>query len=669
MGTLTSVKIPRILLVFVTLFLVSSRIQVCYCQDGDDGGEDGEDAPETPPGQDDCNGIFLTYNFNGREKEYPRLKNATAQAWAFKAVASILNAGSEELKAWRMFVGFHNREILVSATGATIVDGTDFPAAVGNGTTFVGNPMVDLKTAAETAGDINQISVQIEITGTQFGVKPPQLPMPKQLKLVNDGWKCPGAKRKGGYMHVCCKKDPKFKVPKVKATKFAPRQWGDLSISYDILQAYSNNYLAQVTLDNINPLGHFDHWNLTWEWQNGEFIQDMRGAFTYRKDYSACIYGAAGKYYKDFDFSNVMNCEKRPYVSDMPADRANDTKLGKIPYCCRNGSLLPSLMDPNKARSIFQMTVFKLPPYDNRTALVPPVKWQIKGVLVSNYRCGPPIRVDPTEFPDPSGLLSKSNAVATWQVVCNMTRPEKKKARCCVSFSAYYNESVIPCSTCACGCPDTDKCNPNARAMLLPSEALLVPFVNRTAKAKAWASIKKRPIPKPLPCPDNCGVSINWHINSDYTSGWTARMTLFNWEDFPFEDWYTAVRMDKAFAGYENVYSFNGTKVIRGNKVLFFQGLKDMNYLVGETNGTDPKKDPRVPGKQQSVISFTKQHTPGINIQAGDGFPTRVYFNGEECALPTVFPIKDSAHKSPISFLLVLFIAVMSFMMMQDQFR
>ncbi|KAL5736026.1 hypothetical protein ACOSP7_030496 [Xanthoceras sorbifolium] len=668
MGTLPSVKIPRILLVFVTLFLVSSRIQVCYCQDGDDGGEDGEDAPETPPGQDDCNGIFLTYNFNGREKEYPRLKNATAQAWAFKAVASILNAGSEELKAWRMFVGFQNREILVSATGATIVDGTDFPAAVGNGTTFVGNPMVDLKTAAETAGDINQISVQIEITGTQFGVKPPQLPMPKQLKLVNDGWKCPGAKRKGGYMHVCCKKDPKFKVPKVKATKFAPRQWGDLSISYDILQAYSNNYLAQVTLDNINPLGHFDHWNLTWEWQNGEFIQDMRGAFTYRKDYSACIYGAAGKYYKDFDFSNVMNCEKRPYVSDMPADRANDTKLGKIPYCCRNGSLLPSLMDPNKARSIFQMTVFKLPPYDNRTALVPPVKWQIKGVLVSNYKCGPPIRVDPTEFPDPSGLLSKSNAVATWQVVCNMTRPEKKKARCCVSFSAYYNESVIPCSTCACGCPDTDKCNPNARAMLLPSEALLVPFVNRTAKAKAWASIKKRPIPKPLPCPDNCGVSINWHINSDYTSGWTARMTLFNWEDFPFEDWYTAVRMDKAFAGYENVYSFNGTKVIRGNKVLFFQGLKDMNYLVGETNGTDPKKDPRVPGKQQSVISFTKQHTPGINIQAGDGFPTRVYFNGEECALPTVFPIKDSAHKSPISFLLVLFIAVMSFTMMQDQF-
>ncbi|KAK2639542.1 hypothetical protein Ddye_027337 [Dipteronia dyeriana] len=657
-----SVKIQRMLLVFVTLFLVTSRIQLCYGQDEE---ENEEDAPETPPGQDNCNGIFLSYNFNGREKEYPRLKNATAQAWAFKAVASILNAGTEELKAWRMFLGFHHKEILVSATGATMVDGSDFPAAVGNGTTFVGNPMVDLKTAVDTAGDFNQISVQIEITGTQFGVKPPEIPMPKNIKLMNDGWKCPGAKRKGGYMHVCCKKDPKFKAPKVKSTKFAPRRWGDLSITYDVLQAYSNNYMAQVTLDNTSPIGGFDHWNLTWEWQYGEFINDMRGAFTSKKDPAACLYGTAGKYYRDFDFSNVMNCEKRPYISDMPLDKANDTKFGKLPSCCRNGSLLPSVMDPSKARSMFQMTVYKLPPYDNRTALTPPMKWQIKGVLGSNYKCGAPLRVDPTEFPDASGLLSKTTAVATWQVVCNMTKPEKKKARCCVSFSAYYNESVIPCNTCACGCPDTDKCNPDAKPMLLPSESLLVPFENRTVKAKAWAKLKKFPIPKKLPCPDNCGVSINWHINSDYSSGWTARVTLFNWEEFPFEDWFAAVKMDKAYAGYENVYSFNGTKLTNVAKTIFFHGLKDMNYLVAETNGSDPKKDPRVPGKQQSVISFTKDKTPGINIQAGDGFPTRVYFNGEECALPKSFPMKDSAHKSPISFLLVLFVTIITFMMIR----
>lgn len=465
-------------------------------------------------------------------------------------------------------------------------------------------------------------------------------------------------------MHVCCKKDPKFKVPKPKSKKFAARRWGDLSLTYDVMAAFGSNYRAQVTIDNIRPLGRLDHWNLSWEWQNGEFIQEMRGAYTSIKDIASCIYGRAGTYYSDFDFSNVMNCDKRPYITDLPAQMSNDSKVGKIPYCCRNGSLTPILMDPSKARSIFQLTVFKLPPYLNRTALVPPAKWTITGQLQSNYKCGAPVRVDPTEFPDPSGLQTKTTAVATWQVVCNMTKPEKKKARCCVSFSAYYNESVIPCSTCACGCPDVDRCNPDAKPMLLPAEALLIPFANRTAKAKAWASLKKFKIPKKLPCGDNCGVSINWHINSDYASGWTARMTLFNWGDEPYEDWYAAVKMDKAYAGFENVYSFNGTALAKSSKILFFQGLKGLNFLMGETNGSNPRSDPRVPGKQQSVISFRKSQTPGIKVHAGHGFPSKVYFNGEECALPYTIPRMDSAFRAPISFTLVVFTTILTFLLM-----
>lgn len=47
---------------------------------------------------------------------------------------------------------------------------------------------------------------------------------------------------------------------------------------------------------------------------------------------------------------------------------------------------------------------------------------------------------------------------------------------------------------------------------------------------------------------------------------------------------------------------------------------------------------PRVPGKQQTVISFTKKLTPGINVAGGDGFPIKVFFNGEECSLPSTLP-------------------------------
>ena len=86
------------------------------------------------------------------------------------------------------------------------------------------------------------------------------------------------------------------------------------------------------------------------------------------------------------------------------------------------------------------------------------------------------------------------------------------------------------------------------------------------------------------------------------------------------------------------MYSFNATLLDGVNNTIIMQGLPGLNYLVAEADGADPLRDPRVPGKQQSVISFTKKTTPGINVARGDGFPTKVFFNGEECSLPSVYP-------------------------------
>ncbi|GAB2229972.1 hypothetical protein Droror1_Dr00014228 [Drosera rotundifolia] len=644
------------------LLLVSSQMIPCQGQEfdefgdpkdkasffgsGDNGGGDfGSDEPSVPKELDGCDGIYVTYNFISREKTYPHVKNVSAQSWAFRSQLQVMNMGNTELKSWKVFVGFQYDELLVSVDGGILVDGDELPAQVGNnGTTIGGYPQSDLKTAIETAGAMTQMTASVNLKGTQFGLKT-GTPMPKTIKLVNDGFKCPKPTKHKTNMYMCCRKDKKFK-PK-KMTKFAQRKYGDLNIMYDVLQAYGNNYQAQVTLDNDHPLGRLDHWNLTWEWMRGEFIYSMRGAFTHETDPSECIYGTAGQYYQDFDFSKVNNCERKPSISDLPREMKDDDKVGKLPYCCRNGTILPKTMNESESRSIFQLQVFKLPPDLNRTALYPPQNWKINGLLNPQYKCGAPVRVDPTEFPDPSGLNSKTLAIASWQIVCNITRPKERQSRCCVSFSGYYNDSVIPCNTCACGCSDPEqrKCSAKAPAMLLPAEALLVPFDNRTAKAKAWARIKHMPVYDPLPCPDNCGVSINWHVDSDYKNGWTARITLFNWGDLPFEDWFTAIQMGKAHQGYEKVYSFNGTKLPDQNNTIFFQGLPGLNYLIAETNGSRPS-DPRVPGKQQSVISFTKKLTWVLNIPGGDGFPKRVLFNGEECALPKAIPTKSAAPRS-----------------------
>ncbi|KAM0952285.1 hypothetical protein DsansV1_C03g0034771 [Dioscorea sansibarensis] len=639
-------QLNRVLL--FALLLISDA----FAQDYDD-----EAAAPPPPAIDNCDGIFLTYTFISRAKEFPHVKNASAQAYAFKSMATIMNTMSTDLKAWKMFIGFQHDEILVSVDGAVLMEGSDFPAKVGNGTSLSGFPQTDLLNSIDTAGDINQIQVKIDLTGTQFGVKPPGVPMPRTIKLQNDGFKCPNPTKKESNMYVCCVKDPKFKKKKEEKNKFLPRQYGDLNIVYDVLQAYENNYLAQVTIDNDNPLGRLDNWNLTWEWMRNEFINTMRGAYTFKKDSSDCIYGVQGQYYKNFDFTPVMNCEKKPVITDLPPEMENDDKLGKLPFCCKNGTLLPPTMNETKSHAIFQLQVFKMPPDLNRTALFPPQNWKINGFLDPHYTCGPPLRVSPSTFPDPSGLMASTYAVASWQVVCNITRPKLKSSRCCVSFSAFYNDSVVPCNTCACGCDQDVTCDTDAPPLLLPSEALLVPFENRTAKAKAWAKLKHRDIPKRLPCGDNCGVSINWHVSSDYRKGWTARITIFNWADYTFKDWFSAVRMDKAFDGFEKVYSFNGTKLPKLKNTVFFQGLPGLKYLMPISDGKNPDVDPRVPGKLQSVMSFSKKHTPDIDIIHGDGFPTRVYFNGEECSLPTEMPTGDG-HRSLVSVLHLVLIAV-----------
>ncbi|KAJ1407706.1 COBRA, plant [Sesbania bispinosa] len=595
-----------------------------------------------PQTADSCNGIFLSYAYTGGARLPPNISDPAQQPYRFESRLTVLNNGLEELKSWRVFVGFQHNEWLVSVSNAVLADGTSIPGAVGNGTVFAGSTVTDLKTAAATAGDLSQMQVRVELLGTLFGVAPPNVPMPSNISLANDGFVCGQPTRQGNNeTHVCCTSDPSFKTNIARDEEFLPRQNGDLTIMYDVIKAYDSNYWAEVTIANHNPLGRLDNWRLSWDWDNDEFIHTMKGAYPSVVDSSDCVFGSQGTFYKELDFSNVLNCEKRPTIIDLPPTRFNDSVLGKVPFCCRNGTILPPSMDPSKSVSRFQLQVFKMPPNVNRSHLTPPHNWEIRGATLNpDYQCGTPIRVSPTESPDQTGLPSNISAIASWQVVCNITKGKSASPKCCVSFSAYYNESVIPCNTCACGCPRNPErtCSTVAPAMWLPPEALLVPFENRSKMAVDWASLKHLQVPNPMPCGDNCGVSINWHVYTDYRKGWTARITIFNWDETDFADWFAAVQLDKAAAGFEEMYSFNASTIGSINNTIFMQGNPGLNFLVAEKNGSNPRRDPRVPGKQQSVISFTKKATPGINVAGGDGFPSKVFFNGEECSLPSVHP-------------------------------
>ncbi|KAL7588180.1 hypothetical protein Lser_V15G41412 [Lactuca serriola] len=619
--------------------------------------------PTTTSQSPTCNGISISYVYNSGFQIPPTATNTTNQPYTFQSTLTLTNAGVDRLKSWRVFVGFQHREFLVSSSNAVLADGTSLPANVTTGAVFAGFPATDLKTAVETAGDWNQMQARIQLVGTQFGVAPPNVSLPSNLYLVNDGFLCSApSSPANNETHVCCEKDPNA-TPTTPGTNveetFDARQEGDLVIMYDVISSKETEYMAQVTLSNHNPLGRLDYWQLSWDWMRDEFIYSMKGAYPSVIDTNPCIFGRQGEFYKELDFSKALNCERRPTIVDLPLDKTNDTQLGLVPFCCRNGTLLPPSMDSSKSVSAFTMQVFKMPPAINRTQLTPPQNWRISGTMNPNYQCGQPTRVSPTLFPNPVGLTSESTAVASWQVVCNITRAKSDTPKCCVSFSSFFNKSVVPCRTCACGCNTADSCSTTAPALLVPSNALLVPFENRTKLTVDFAKDNDWTLPNQLPCADNCGVSINWHLLSDFKEGWTARMTIFNWGETSFADWFAAVELNKSMAGFEEVYSFNGSRVTGSSDMIFLQGLPGLNYIVAEKDGRKPEKDPRVPGSQQSVISFTKKNIPGLNVAHGDGFPHKVYFNGEECSVPDILPISSHGSRMMITLDSVLIMLVL----------
>ncbi|CAM0145066.1 unnamed protein product [Urochloa decumbens] len=612
-----------------------------------------------------CNGILLTYSLQGRQKIRPFVPAAAEQqAYSFRANATVVNGGTRALRSWALLVTFAHGEILVGVDGAVLTSGAELPyntsAAAEDGTSLSGYPQAELLTPIATAGDLSKTQATVNLVGTLFAGPEPYVPLPSALSLADPSYACPPATitNASTSLSTCC-------VPTLLSSASAatpspsssPRRSGDLVITYDVVQAHETTYLALVTLDNGAPLGRLDGWQLSWEWQRGEFIRAMRGAYPREVGSAACLYGPQGQHYKGLDFSKVLNCDRRPVVMDLPPSRADDADMGRINHCCRNGTILPKSMGVAQSTSAFQMDVYKMPPDLNRTKLYPPAGFQVRGSspLNPDYACGQPVPVRPSEFPDPSGLPSTTLAVASWQVVCNITTqsqsqqapPKSSTPRCCVSFSAFYNESVVPCRTCACGCPAPTKtsqqpassCSTTAPAMLLPPYALLMPSDRRAKEALTWADQKDLgPVPNPMPCADNCAFSVNWHVASDFAGGWTARLTLFNWQpDADMPDWFAAVVMadEAAYDGFEQAYSFNATAI--GNGTIFIHGREGFNdFLLKETNMSGV--DYPVPGKVQSVLSFTKKTSAAIDVIAGHGFPSKVFFNGDECAMPLRIP-------------------------------
>lgn len=88
-----------------------------------------------------------------------------------------------------------------------------------------------------------------------------------------------------------------------------------------------------MTKENDSPIAKIDYWNLSWTWQDNEFITKMMGAITKAADLDICLNGIAGKSYTNPDLNKVFSCSVSPEIIDLPLQSYDDTQIGGVQYC------------------------------------------------------------------------------------------------------------------------------------------------------------------------------------------------------------------------------------------------------------------------------------------------------------------------------------------------
>ncbi|XP_042033942.1 COBRA-like protein 7 isoform X2 [Salvia splendens] len=195
-------------------------------------------------------------------------------------------------------------------------------------------------------------------------------------------------------------------------------------------------------------------WKLSWRWGGSEVIWNMFGAEATEQGNCSFFRGKVAPHC----------CEKEPVIIDL---------LPAAPYsmqvanCCRAGILTSITQHPNKYVFAFLMHVGIADPSD-----APP-------------GCQPP-----------SPLASRDTPVFRASLA----------PRCCVSLSAFYNETIVKCPMCSCACQDEAKSQCVTAGVSGPTMLQLS---------------RNEPV---VQCTSHmCPIMVHWHIKQSYTHYWRVK--------------------------------------------------------------------------------------------------------------------------------------------------
>ncbi|KAK6793649.1 hypothetical protein RDI58_007102 [Solanum bulbocastanum] len=191
---------------------------------------------------------------------------------------------------------------------------------------------------------------------------------------------------------------------------------GNITIKWDVISWTPDGYVVSslalpyilgVRTTHIQPPG----WSLKWTWAKDEVIWSMLESQTTEQ-------GNCSKFKGDIPHC----CKKDPTVIDLLPETPHNQQIANY---CKGGVVKSWGQDPSNSISSFQLSVGSAGTTNN-TVRIP-----------KNFTLN---------APGPGYTL-------TWNVTCTYSQfMAQNNPTCCVSISSLYNDTIVPCPTCSCGC-------------------------------------------------------------------------------------------------------------------------------------------------------------------------------------------------------------------------
>ncbi|XP_051121025.1 protein COBRA-like [Andrographis paniculata] len=377
---------------------------------------------------------------------------------------------------------------------------------------------------------------------------------------------------------------------------------GNITVKWDIISWTPDGYIAVVTMFNFQHYRHIQlpGWTLGWTWAKKEVIWSMMGGQTTEQ-------GDCSKYK-----GNIPHCcKKDPTVVDLlPGTPYNQ----QIANCCKGGVISSWTQDPANAASAFQISVGAAGT-TNKTVRVPK-NFTLKAPG-PGYTCGPVKVGKPTKFISPDGRRV-TQAMMTWNVTCTYSQfLAQKTPTCCVSLSSFYNDTIVPCPTCTCGCQN-NRTQPGS--CVNPDSPYLASVVSEHKKSNSLAPL--------IQCTKHmCPIRVHWHVKVSYKEYWRVKVSITNFNyRMNYTQWNLVVQHPN-FNNLTQIFSFNYKPLTP------YQTINDTAILWGVKFYNDLLMHAGPQGNVQSELLFRKEKS-SFTLDKGWAFPRRIYFNGDNCVMP-----------------------------------